>query len=504
MQKFRQIFEGNNSAYGQLVLTGETTDKGKAVGKAFIKREPIPEQLWQDHLDGKDPALGVIPINENNSCRWGCIDVDEYNLDHKKLAASIKSHKFPLVMFRSKSGGAHLFLFTTDFIMASLMQAKLKMMSEALGFGGSEIFPKQIQLNQKGTGNFLNLPYNNPKYPTRYAFDDEGNSLELEEFINYYKEKVVSNLNMVVIEKNIDDQLKEDFKQAPPCLTTIATQGFGEGSRNESMFQLGIYLRQRFPDQLEQKLDQYNTKYFNPPLPSREVLTIFKQVEDKKYFYRCEEPMFKTVCEKIKCQSQKFGIGNSATNEISGLKKWVSDNPVYELTHNGKVIILTVDQLSSHAEYRKQCIAQANESPRPVAPAIWADMVQTLLSNMQEDDFIQLPGEVTAKGQFLNQLQIFIENNRGAKDRQDVLQGMVFELKDYFFFKPQAFRDFLKTKRFTKASDSEQYKMFEEFKGTTAKLKVNNNVEHCWKIPTTILESEYRLSKKDFSEEEAY
>ena len=65
-------------------------------------------------------------------------------------------------------------------------------------------------------------------------------------------------------------------------------------------------------------------------------------------------------------------------------------------------------------------------------------------------------------------LQIFIENNRGAKDRQDVLQGMVFELKDNYFFKPQAFRDFLKTKRFTKASDSEQYKMFEEFKGTTA------------------------------------
>ena len=46
--------------------------------------------------------------------------------------------------------------------------------------------------------------------------------------------------------------------------------------------------------------------------------------------------------------------------------------------------------------------------------------------------------------------------------------------------------------------------MFEEFKGTTAKLKVNSNPEHCWKIPTTILESEYKLSKKDFSEEEAY
>ena len=349
------------------------------------------------------------------------------------------------------------------------------------------------------------MPYNHPEFPTRYAFDDKGNALiELSMFIKHYETKVLSNLSMVVIDKPVTAKKNEDFKGAPPCLVTLASQGFPEGSRNMALFQLGIYLRERFPEKLEEKLDYYNSKYFKPPLPSREVLTIFKQVEDKKYFYRCEEPMFKTVCEKIKCQSQKFGVGNSATNEIMGLKKWVSDNPVYELTHNGKVIILTVDQLSSHAEYRKQCIAQANESPRPMAPAIWADMVDALLKNMQEDDFIQLPGEVTAKGQFLNQLQIFIENNRGAKDRQDVLQGMVFELKDYYFFKPQAFRDFLKTKRFAKASDSEQYKMFEEFKGTTAKLKVNNNPEHCWKIATTILESEYRLSKKDFSEEEAY
>ena len=51
MEQFKKIFEGNNSAYGQLILTGETTDKGKAVGKAFIKREAIPDQLWQDHLE---------------------------------------------------------------------------------------------------------------------------------------------------------------------------------------------------------------------------------------------------------------------------------------------------------------------------------------------------------------------------------------------------------------------------------------------------------------------
>ena len=503
--KFIEIFTGLDRAYGQ-TQSREKNEAGKLEGRSWLVKEPITRDKWINHLEGKEPSLGIIPIDDNNQCKWGAIDIDTYDgFDYKKLIKKIVENKLPLIVCKSKSGGAHVFLFVSEPVLAKDMQIKLKEIAVWLGYGDCEIFPKQIELNSKGTGNFLNLPYNHPEFPTRYAFDDKGNALiELGMFIKHYETKVLSNLSMVVIDKPVTAKKNEDFKGAPPCLVTLASQGFPEGSRNMALFQLGIYLRERFPEKLEEKLDYYNSKYFKPPLPSREVLTIFKQVEDKKYFYRCEEPMFKTVCEKIKCQSQKFGVGNSATNEIMGLKKWVSDNPVYELTHNGKVIILTVDQLSSHSEYRKQCIAQANESPRPMAPAIWADMVDALLKNMQKDDFIQLPGEVTAKGQFLNQLQIFIENNRGAKDRQDVLQGMVFELKDYYFFKPQAFRDFLKTKRFAKASDSEQYKMFEEFQGTTAKLKVNNNPEHCWKIPTTILESEYRLSKKDFSEEEAY
>jgi|TARA_R110000868_G_scaffold139525_9_gene354431 hypothetical protein len=503
--KFIEIFTGLDRAYGQ-TQSREKNESGKLEGRSWLVKEPITIDNWNIHLEGKEPSLGIVPINDDNQCKWGAIDIDSYDgFDHQKLIKKIVEKKIPLVVCKSKSGGAHIFLFVSEPVLAKDMQIKLKEIAVWLGYGDCEIFPKQIELNSKGTGNFLNLPYNHPEFPTRYAFDDEGKALiELSSFIQHYETKVVSQLNKVVIEKPTTKKKDDDFKGAPPCLITLASDGFPEGSRNMALFQLGVYLRQRFPEELEKKIDEYNAKYFKPPLVSREVLTIYKQVEDKKYFYRCDEPMFKTVCEKIKCQSQKFGVGNAASNEIYGLKKWESDNPVYELTHNGKVIILTVDQLSSHAEYRKACIAQANESPRPMAPAIWADMVQTLLSNMQQDDFIQLPGEVTAKGQYLHQLQIFLFNNKGAKDRQDVLQGMVYELKDHLFFKPQAFRDFLKTKRFAKASDSEQYKMFEEFKGTTAKLKVNSNVEHCWKVPNTILESEYKLSKKDFSEEEAY
>ena len=37
-------------------------------------------------------------------------------------------------------------------------------------------------------------------------------------------------------------------------------------------------------------------------------------------------------------------------------------------------------------------------------------MVQGMIDNMTEDDYIHLPAEVTAKGQYLNQLQIFLAN----------------------------------------------------------------------------------------------
>ena len=187
IEKFKNIFEGLDRAHG-VTIVGESNGNGtKVKGKSFVKREPITDELWQKHLDGTD-SLGVIPINDDNKCKWGCIDIDSYaGFDHQKLINKIKQFKLPLVVCRSKSGGAHVFLFTKDYVSASLMQDKLNEIRSVLGYGGSEVFPKQRELKSKDdTGNFLNLPYYNGDDTVRSCFNKNAESVNLRTFYELY------------------------------------------------------------------------------------------------------------------------------------------------------------------------------------------------------------------------------------------------------------------------------------------------------------------------------
>ena len=67
-------------------------------------------------------------------------------LNLKELSKKIFTLKLPFIPCRSKSGGVHLYLFCKDWIPASVMKHKLEELSSTLGFGGCEVFPKQIQI----------------------------------------------------------------------------------------------------------------------------------------------------------------------------------------------------------------------------------------------------------------------------------------------------------------------------------------------------------------------
>ena len=74
VKKFKSIFYGLDRAYGQYKSDGQSVN-GKAGGQAYILKKPVTDQLWIDHIEGKDPSLGIIPIRDDSTCIWGCIDL---------------------------------------------------------------------------------------------------------------------------------------------------------------------------------------------------------------------------------------------------------------------------------------------------------------------------------------------------------------------------------------------------------------------------------------------
>ena len=450
LEKFKNIFEGNNSAYGIMKLTGEVTEKGKAVAKAFIKRAPVTDNLWQDHLDGKDPALGIIPINENNMCKWGCIDVDVYNLDHLALMRNIKGMGFPLVTFRSKSGGAHLFLFAKEFIPAGLMQSKLKAMAKALDFEGSEIFPKQTEIfmDRGDTGNFLNLPYHEGHKGLRYTFKAGGEAAKLEEFFDIYDEWAQTKEEIQAINTNPKEKVKRDeaFPDGPPCLNKLAEQGFGEGSRNNALFNVAVFCKKAFPDEWENKVGEYNMKYMDPPLSYQEVQVTLKSVNKKDYDrYRCKEQPICSVCNPARCRTKKHGVGYGEEEmpELGTLTKIASTPSQYFLDVDGKRVELTKEQLHNPNLFCIEVMDKA-EVIIVTTPKLrdWKEIyLKQLFANIQT---VQPLKSSEPRDILVGLLQQFTVNRVQARTADDIVNKMAWTDEGFTYFRMDDFYAFAK------------------------------------------------------------
>ena len=459
MKKFKEIFEGNNSVHGVMTLGTPVEAGEKQEATCRMPSEPVTNKMWEDHLIGKEPSLGIVPINELNLCRWGCIDIDVYDtLNHKKIIDSIKSHKFPLITFRSKSGGAHLFLFAKELIPAVLMQSKLKDIAEALGFGGVEVFPKQTELlmEQGDKGSFLNLPYHGGDVSLRYAHTAGGAAATLEQFYSMYDEWAQTKEEIESIK--ITTPLKEDqaFPDGPPCLNKLAKEGFTQGSRNNALYNIGVYRKKANPDNWEKMMDADNNKYIVPPLPSKEVVTLQKSLEKKDYKYKCKEAPIQPVCEAHKCSKCPFGVGYGESDiqlpEFKDLTKICSDPPLYFLNVDDKRIKLTGEQLLEPRLFKLEVFKQAN-----IAIAKMPTMEKWISENVTP---LSAPGAIreikaiqsmTPAFQLRELLFEFTRNISTGKALEDISNHVSYtdEDKGLTYFLAKDFTDFIKRNGWT-------------------------------------------------------
>ena len=504
--KFKNIFEGLKIAYGQYQKGDVAANGDKQKGKAFIVRKNVSDDLWEKHLQGKGPALGIIPIREDNTCRWGCIDIDSYNLDHGSLIQSIRHLNFPLIVCRSKSGGAHVFLFTKEFIAASLMQSTLKKISKVLGYEGSEIFPKQTEiLVERGdTGNFLNLPYYNGTKGLRYAINDSGTSCTLEEFYQLYDVHACSEEQVKQI-KIEEKKIEEAFPAGPPCLNKLASVGFGEGSRNNALFNIAVYYKQAHPDSWEDKIVEANIKHMEPKLSNSEVQQLIKSVNRKGYDkYRCKDAPINAVCQSGLCRTKRFGVGfgEEEMPPLGNLTKYKSSPPQWFLDVDGTRIELKSEQLYSSPLFALACLDQANlVVPVPKAKDWKQHFLKPMMNNLQEVEPLESLNPIN---QLTGLLQDWTTNRQAARTMDDIFNKLPFtdENKEFTYFRMDDFYAFLKKNNWEvdKIKTGNLIKRLEETFVSEERVRIKKQQPRLIKIKT-MKQTEAAVSKVEYHQE---
>jgi hypothetical protein len=327
MEKFKNIFEGLKIAYGQY-QKGDRSDIGsKQKGKAFIVRKDVTDDLWEKHLQGEGAALGIVPITETNDCKWGCIDIDQYNFDHLSL-------------------------------------------------------------------------------------------------------------------------VKEVFFSGPPCLNKLASTGFGEGSRNNALFNIAVYYKQANPDTWEDEIVKANMKYMNPPLSNNEVQQLIKSVSRKGYDkYRCKDAPINSVCQSGLCRTKKFGVGFGEEQMpiLGNLTKYTSNPPQWFLNVGEKRIELKTEQLYSPALFAIACLDQANLVIPIPKPKDWKQYyLKPLLNNGLEE--VEPLESLDPINQLTGLLQDWTTNRQSARTMEDIFNKLPYtdDNKEFTYFRMDDFYAFLK------------------------------------------------------------
>jgi putative DNA primase/helicase len=315
-ERFIDRFSGLTRVHGVYLTPGHAEPGHKREGKRWTAKEPVTPELWTEHLAGR-AGLGIVPIRDDDTCLWGCGDIDDYSIDHKKLLAKIAELKLPLVVCRTKSGGAHCFLFGSEPLPAALVRDRLKEWMTGLGFPRIEIFPKQSSLSEgsedSSNGSWLNLPYFAGDRTTRYGLDPEtAASMSIEDFLT------LADANAITVEQLENweelpapvEGANDLLPQGPPCLNTLCGAGVAAGTRNEVMFNLAVYYNKVDPNTALEQSMKASREFFTPPLSPREASITISSALKRDYNYRCKNEPLAGVCVKKTCLTRAFGISN--------------------------------------------------------------------------------------------------------------------------------------------------------------------------------------------------
>ena len=496
--KLFEIFPGLHRAYGHFFITERKGPKLDGYGKTI--REKYDESLWVKHLSGKI-GLGVIPINEDNKCKWGCLDVDDYSVNIEKISKQFV--KKNLIVCRSKSGGAHIFVFTKKFVSAKSMIDKLKAIAKAFGFVKYDLRPQQTQLlNEDDVGSWLNMPYFNGDETDRYALYD-GKALSLDHFLQWVDKFAVNSLEEIKLDFiKKENKSNEILPGGPPCLQDLLSQGaLGEGGRNNGLFNIGVYLRKRFPEDWQEKLEEYNDEYIDPPLKPREFTTVLNSLDKKSYNYKCKDSPINSVCNKTKCLTCEYGISDDGTMPVlNSITKILTNPPQYFLTLNERKIgPLASKQIYNFMDFKQVVFENLDMLLPKINDKLWTESVNDLMSRVIT---VEAPKDSSNEGRLLDLLERFCTGSTSSTEVEDILRGKAIVNSSHTEFRINDLMEFLDRHRFKEFKLNEITAYLKNLGAEHSGKKIKGKFMNVWSIKNFSVQDEEFTQPK--IEKEAY
>jgi len=388
-----------------------------------------------------------------------------------------------------------------------------------LGYGGSEVFPKQAKLTiskdgKKALGNWLNLPYFNAAKSMRYAVV-EGKHLTLEEFLTVAEKSRITEIQIRALALS-------DHPEAPPCIQHIYQHGVAQGHRNEGLYNVVVYLKKSNPETVEAKSTEANQSIFNKPLPKAEFIRTVASASRETMQYRCNEEPIRSLCQRDVCLKRKFGITSAdaerlATTEslpsFGNLVKYLSEPVRWDLQIDGQRISnIPTDDLLDWRAIRKLIAERLTK----VVPMLKGQEWERILAPMmKEARILTTPDDASISGVIRARLREFAAKtdltNLGtnSEDRRALLRGLpiVQELnlngeKDrYVLFRGEDFINYLKR---TKTEELKGINLWMAIKDICAhsKQRAGDQNINVWCVPVSeVLEHLMRPDRPEFKSE---
>lgn len=461
-QRFLQIFKGKNNTYVKNELPKTRPQEGEKIKTKITNNEgKVDKELLSHHLLG-DFGVGICPVNAEGKCYFGVIDIDMYKPKIKRVLHFIKEYQLPLLPFRSKSGGLHVYLILTKSVSAKTMRETLNNISYYFsldmlyGKGKVEVFPKQDKA--EGFGSSITLPYFNCENPYTYLLDLDGNQVEFKDALEYIQK------HLTTIEAVKDALEKLPYNDAPPCIQRILLSeevGGEDTGRNNFLFSFAVYAKKKYGSGFESYVEAVNSS-FDSPLDGSVVDQICKSVANNEYIYKCKDIPCSNFCDKVVCKKREFGLGRDKSHftgiDYGQLFRYMTAEPYYiwKLRLQGQeqwkdVVFKDEGYLLDQKNFAKMCVRYLNQAPMQVSNNDWYSILNSVLPNIQNVE-VKQESDTSGLSVVRNAFILYLANKQTRRDTPYQVRGglsyrKVENGKAKFFFTAQGFTKYLQNQK---------------------------------------------------------